>query len=538
MNARIPFSAVALIVLLALPAAASARLDCTHFADVNGGFVGGTGYAYSAGFEHTGAAQEAAAATATASSFSGRSGMFAFYPQPAPVNDLLLVAISSYSLRVTWTAPVGNWYRNNGTVEKYILRYSSAAPMTTDADFAAAQEISQNWTPLAVGAGDTQVVSGFNSGTTYYFAIESVNDHLVTSELSNLACMFAMVPLAPMNLRVTASATSVSMSWISPAGFANRMPFNDRFNPIYPYEINGYQVYRATAPANAEWSAIGPLLSTDTFNYVDNEAFAGAEYYYHVKAINRAGYSAPSYTQGSAAGGLYFTAADNASVLEIPEEGRVDFISDSANPDPMSFYTVDIASHAEDLGGRVLRSLDFSAYRGGIEKVENFKLSRAATVKVYYRTSGGSIVPSDADPGNLSLYYYNGAKWLQLYGKAAEDNISLQTVMLGRYQVRAAQRSPSFSADASGLSNRLITPNGDGKNDSMVFIFDNPLDSGVKGRIYDLKGALVARMAAGPVSNSLIWDARSGGRVAPGGVYIYQIESGGNVYNGTVAVIK
>lgn len=525
-------------LLLAFPALASARLDSAHFADVNSGFIGGTGYSYSSTYEHNGGAQEAAVATATASSFSGRSGLLAFYPQPAPINDLTLVTLSSYSLRMTWTAPVANWYRNSGRVEKYILRYSSVAPMTTDAAFASAQEISQNWTPLAIGAGDTRIVTGFNTGTTYYFAIESVNDQLLTSELSNLAYVFAMVPLAPMNFRVSATESSVSMSWISPAGFANRMPFNDRFNPIYPYEINGYQVYRATAPANAEWSAIGPRLSTDTFNYVDNEAFSGAEFYYNVKAINNAGYSAPSYTQGSVGGGLYFTAADNDSVLEIPDEGRVDFISDSSNPDPMSFYTVDITYHPEDLAGRVVRSLEFSAYKGGLEKQENFKLSKPATVKVYYRTSGGSILPSNADAGNVSLYYYNGAKWLQLYGKVAEDNISLQTVMLGRYQVRAAQRSPAFSADSSGLSNRLITPNGDGKNDSMVFVFDNPMDSGVKGRIYDLKGALVAKMVAGPISNSLVWDAKSGGQVVPGGVYIYQIESGGNVYNGTVAVIK
>ncbi len=528
-------------LLLAFPAAAlGARMESSNFADIGGGFLSAPAYAYSSTFEHNGGAQEAAVSTAAATSFSGRSGQLSFYPQPSPVNDLLLVTVSSYSLRMTWSAPAANWYRNSGTVNRYILRYSSAAPINTDAAFAAAVEIAQTWTPLAIGAGDTRVIEGFNTGTTYYFAIESVNDQLLTSEVSNIAYVFAMVPLAPMNFRVTASPTSVSMSWIAPAGFANRMPFNDRFNPIFPYEINGYQVYRATAPANAEWAALGPQLSTGTFNWTDNTAGSGEEYYYHVKALNQAGYSDPSYTQGNSGGALYFTAADNASLLEIPDAGRVDFISDGANPDPLSFYTVDIIPHAEDLDGRVLRSVEFAAYRGGIEKVEQFKLSTPATLKVFYRTSGGAIVPSSGEPGNISLYYHNGAKWLQVYGKVDGEgnNISLQTALLGKYQVRASERSVAFSADASGLSNRLLTPNGDGKNDSMVFVFDNPMESGVKGRIYDLKGALVAKMTAGNISNSLVWDGKSGGLAVPGGVYIYQIESGGNVYNGTVAVIK
>lgn len=206
----------------------------------------------------------------------------------------------------------------------------------------------------------------------------------------------------------------------------------------------------------------------------------------------------------------------------------------------MSIYTVEITSHAEDLGGRVVKSVEFSAYKGGIERDEQFKLSKPAILKIYYST-GGAVVPAGSNAAALSLYYYNGAKWLQFYGKVNETdkNVELKTTMLGKYQLRSVERSVSFSADRAGLSNRLITPNSDGKNDNMVFVFDSPMDSGVKGRIYDMKGALVAKMTpTGPVSNSLVWDAKSGGQIVPGGVYIYQLESGGKVYNGTVAVIK
>lgn len=519
-----------------------ARVESVYFSDVNGGLSYGAKYSYSSSFEHNGNAQETAVSTAAAGAFSARSGLLAFYPQPSPINDLALVTISSYSLRITWTAPVANWYRNTGAVEKYILHYTSAAYISTDAAFSSARDVPQGWTPLAIGVRDTRIIEGFDAGTTYYFAIESVNDHLLQSELSNMACVFAVVPLVPMNFRVTANPTSVTMSWIPPIGFANLMPFNDRFNPVYPYEISGYQVFRATAPANADWLPLGPEsgLSTDTFHWTDNTVDAGRQYYYHVKALNKAGFSAPSYTQGNTGAALYFIAADNTTLLEIPGDGLGDFVSDTPNPDPMNLYTVEIIPHPEDLGGRVLRSVELSAYRGGIEKDGQFKLSSPATLKVYYRKSGGVVVPSGEDAAALSLYYYNGAKWLQFYGKVNETdkNVELQTTMLGKYQLRSVVRSVSFSADAAGLSNRLITPNSDGKNDNMVFVFDKSLLSGVKGRIYDMKGAYVAKMTAGPITNSLVWDAKRGGQIVPGGVYIYQIESGGKVYNGTVAVIR
>jgi gliding motility-associated-like protein len=138
------------------------------------------------------------------------------------------------------------------------------------------------------------------------------------------------------------------------------------------------------------------------------------------------------------------------------------------------------------------------------------------------------------------MYFHNGSRWLQMYGRVndAERSVQLQTTLLGRYQLRTTERSGGFAADRAGLTNRLITPNGDGKNDTMVFIFDNPQEKEVKGRIYDLRGALVASMGPGPIANALVWDAKSGGQVVPGGVYIYQIEAQGTVYNGTVAVIR
>jgi len=92
--------------------------------------------------------------------------------------------------------------------------------------------------------------------------------------------------------------------------------------------------------------------------------------------------------------------------------------------------------------------------------------------------------------------------------------------------------------DQAGLSNRLITPNNDGKNDAVTIIYDNPRDSFVSGKIYDLKGAFVSEMRSGNITNTIEWDAKANGQTVPGGVYIFQIEAESKVYNGTVVVVK
>jgi gliding motility-associated-like protein len=381
------------------------------------------------------------------------------------------------------------------------------------------------------------VLDGFNPGTTYYFSIESLNDQSLLSEVSNPAAAYALVPLAPMNFKTVRSGAAVQMTWIPPAGYQNRIPFNNRFSPAYPYEVRGYQIFKATAPAGAEWQFLTEV-SSDTFVWNDPVA-EGSEFYYYARAVNQAGASLPSYARDSLSGSLYFISPDNESLLEVPAAGTSAFFTDTA--DPMKAYSVEITTHPEDLGGRVVKSVQFRAYRGGLQPDDSFKLRTNGVLKLYYAKNGGAITPSaSTDAKAVSMYFFNNSRWLQMFGVVndASRSVQLETTLLGRYQLRTTERGGGFSADKSGLTNRLITPNGDGKNDTMVFIFDNPQEQEVKGRIYDLRGALVAAMKPGPVGNSVIWDAKAGGQVVPGGVYIYQIESGGTVYNGTVAVVR
>ena len=105
-----------------------------------------------------------------------------------------------------------------------------------------------------------------------------------------------------------------------------------------------------------------------------------------------------------------------------------------------------------------------------------------------------------------------------------------------------------------GPLSRIVTPNGDGKNDLAVFCFENPADSDASGKIYSLLGSEVASLgprttpslagcpagvfAPGLSNQSLAWDGRSNGNVVRSGVYIYRITAELKVYSGTLIVVR
>lgn len=131
---------------------------------------------------------------------------------------------------------------------------------------------------------------------------------------------------------------------------------------------------------------------------------------------------------------------------------------------------------------------------------------------------------------------------------------------MGHYRSAAALAAlllaaPAFcGASALGQSmamNRLVTPNGDGKNDYFIFRCYNPGDDAVEGKVFDLAGREVAKMtlkrryhaATDSEDNvsgeyyDMQWDPNAGAR-QPGGVYIYQVTVRGKVYKGTVVIIR
>ena len=71
------------------------------------------------------------------------------------------------------------------------------------------------------------------------------------------------------------------------------------------------------------------------------------------------------------------------------------------------------------------------------------------------------------------------------------------------------------------------------------FFIENPGFSDISIKIFDITGAVVRRNLDREGDNVLYWDGKdSKGEFVRGGIYIYQIESGGAMQTGTVVVAK
>lgn len=127
--------------------------------------------------------------------------------------------------------------------------------------------------------------------------------------------------------------------------------------------------------------------------------------------------------------------------------------------------------------------------------------------------------------------------WLTKIGAAL-------AALVGALVLLAAQTSGGFRWD--GPLGRVITPNGDGRNDTAIFCFDNFADSDVSGKIYTLMGSEVASLTrvrsqlagcpAGNLPQHMIWDPRSSGTRT--GVYVYRLTAEGVAFTGTLVVVR
>ncbi|HBL15677.1 MAG TPA: hypothetical protein DD417_02645 [Elusimicrobia bacterium] len=219
-------------------------------------------------------------------------------------------------------------------------------------------------------------------------------------------------------------------------------------------------------------------------------------------------------------------------------------------------------SRLEDNGGKVLQSVQFTPLLDGGTEIQNFAFKEPVKIVLRFatdaqgrpvprtagmsaaevRSQGLGVAASGDDVKNLGMYWHNGIEYKKLYGDVdpVENTVTAKTPNLGRFQIRTLLRDSAATFDLSNISSRFVTPNDDGKNDFIIFVFDNPNGADVAGTVFDLRGAKVADMAAGPIPDrkSLQWDGKMNGKAATSGVYVYQIKGDGKTFNGTVVVAR
>jgi len=154
-------------------------------------------------------------------------------------------------------------------------------------------------------------------------------------------------------------------------------------------------------------------------------------------------------------------------------------------------------------------------------------LTKPADLTIPYDSSG-------------SIFYHNGIEWIKLGGVYDTTNktISVKTNMFGKYKAKASSRSEEFTLTHISPS-KIFTPNNDGVYDEIEFYIDNPTDSQVTAKIYNIAGKEIADMKLSPTGTNYYWDGKDkDGNIVESGIYIYQFKVEGKVINGTVVVAR
>lgn len=491
---------------------------------------GVTHYAMIVSTDHAGNRSDA-----DANSLAAQANALVFDAPPAVPQSVNFAQTSSRTITVSWNA-VGGFdldlyrvYVDTGAPYDFANAYSTQTP---------APATSFALTDLSTGTYALKLVS-VDRGQPRWpgVALESVQFS------SALIVIEAVVRPAqiPYGLALSSDTGSVGLRWMPVVRYLDGEAFVDASAPA-PHELSGYRVYRATSPTFGTWTEMA-ALSTATVTWTD--LTGGPQHYYSVRSENSTGLSPISAVRTPATRSAFIVAPDDASYFEI----RSSEVSplEGVETDPYSAYLVVASSRPQDLGsleGRVVKSLTFDAYRGGELLSPDFSIGAQGVLRMHYRMgTSTSVAPSGVSntPQNLSVYWYNGKKWVQLYGTldSYSQTMSIQTKFFGQYQLRTVERTGAFSFNQAGVSNRFLTPNGDGKNDNVVFQFDNPRGAEVTGKIIDLHGrVVVGSLPPGPLGDSLMWDGTAGGQPVPGGVYIYQISGEEQTYTGTLVIVK
>jgi gliding motility-associated-like protein len=292
-------------------------------------------------------------------------------------------------------------------------------------------------------------------------------------------------------------------------------------------------------------------------NSVGNSVFSstdvvnGEVYYYRIKAEDIDG--------NESRGSMIVDTTEKINIIAVADDDPRNQIKMSKEINPILYkgnvYDEDInivleRDDEEEKDGDTITCYDIKAMEADSGKeIKDFVFARPlANIVLAYEVENGHIkrvssIPEDRASEQLALFWFNGLEWIKFGGEVDEDLhlASIRSKRIGKYRIKKSLRATSFVIE--GIHpDKIFTPNGDGWNDYIEIQYANPKDGIVSGKIYDLRGALVAGMEKGGNDDTLKWDGKdTNSNPVPGGVYIYQIQVTGpenKVINGTVVVAR
>lgn len=479
---------------------------------------------------------------------------------PLPIENLASVRdAAGRRLLFSWTNPD---YPDRAGVLVQMSTAPMSYPLAPGAAYADGALLPDGSRVLASAAASSQLHGGLALNATYYYRFSSQDAAHSYSVFVATECILDLPPMSPAGLQASLSPdrSAITLSW---AGVTSNLDGSAFRNAAEPMELARYDVYRATGVIRPGWTLVAsvPVSSQSVTVPVPDQS---AVYYYRVASADTAGAPGVSMVVDTQKN-LYALAPDQVSRLKIPA-ALSGVVAAAGNPSghPLFFAA---RERTTDEGGKVIKSVEFAPVRApdGAE-VTGFRVdSPDMDIVLRYDILDGQVVPSSvkaaasgAAPAaaaqgpaayvpasdaasSLGVYWFNGKDYVKVFGSVdpAGQTVTVRSALPGSYQIRSLARTGGVSFDVKQMSNKVITPNGDGLNDYVTFTLDNPRDSAFSGKIYDLTGAFVADMRPGrQVADSLEWDGKAGGATVPRGVYVYQIKAEGKTFNGTIVVIR
>jgi len=345
--------------------------------------------------------------------------------------------------------------------------------------------------------------------------------------------------------------TGISGTWASKkASFVvrwNAVTANTDGSPLV--DLKGYRIYRSLFAESIGDSPALAELSPDALSYEDTTV-NGADFFYAVRAVDLSNIESVN--------SMLVESRPTSVFVAMSEDREVQVLIESLaaqNPTPGSDnVVVQMTRRPGEETGSVLRSYELEVRNVSSDlKVDRFLFQRP--VEVAFAVNPPASAPGGAKDGQarpvfsavpalpanqMSIFWHNGVEFIKL-GGTYDSQRKVVTVMSQRpgvYRLQQALQSTSFEV-VQLWPTRIFTPNGDGVNDEMNFVYSNPKLSPVSGEIFDLYGGPVANLAGGKDGSSLLWDGKnSDGHPVHKGVYLYQIRADGKVFSGTIVVAK
>ncbi len=487
---------------------------------------------------------------------------------PDAVSDLAALAtVTPGQAVLTWTAPENNaWiFTTTLTVNAYIVKYAT---------FSVASEISVGgstttwWAkattapfppliPSTPGTSESPMVIDLTPGVRYWFALHSVDLAGNVSPLDAKAVSPALQatvltnessdtkhPAPVAGFTVTQTALGYTIAW---------PPVTQNEDGTTLTDLTSYRVYRSdslfdfaasstvftTIPVGDPLSIDVPTPAADTYYLVVAVDISGRtsamarSNFLHVTAQRFLGQT------GTAQNGTY-------SRVFVPEGLIPELKASDRN---FLLYVEPNTSALAGAGGSRTRATYTLGLRepNGAPAPQNLTLSRPQmTVVLNYQGGSGPL-----DKNKMGVLWWNGATWVKVAQANVEESglgsgdltVSFNTAVQGVYQIRQYDVATELTLDQAAVFPQIFSPNGDGINDRIYFVIQNPKQSAVSGKIIDMGGAEVGILrpagAGAPTSDTLMWDGRdSSGHIVPPGVYIYEIKGEGKTITGTMVIAR